>query len=320
MAARKGKFSKNSMVSILFFVIVAIFLILYLKRIDIQKLREVHLSWTFIAVASVFALAGRYWSILVWFVLLKSLGAKNIENHKASLAYVFAKSWMGRYIPGTAPWILGKIYFASKHGISKNKLAVSSLLEGGLQITVTIAISFVMLLLDSRLRIISGGLKLFMLAVLLGCVITIMPPVFNRMVSIAYKIIKKKTLDTEHLASGKTILRGSSLFIIGALLSGLSLFFIAKAVYPSLGIHDMLYVMGASNLAGAMGMLAVFVPSGIGVRDGILLLLLSAIMPTELALVITVIGRLWSVVMDLVFFGIAKTFHNHDNNRPVATN
>ncbi len=194
MAARKGKFSKNSMVSILFFVIVAIFLILYLKRIDIQKLREVHLSWTFIAVASVFALAGRYWSILVWFVLLKSLGAKNIENHKASLAYVFAKSWMGRYIPGTAPWILGKIYFASKHGISKNKLAVSSLLEGGLQITVTIAISFVMLLLDSRLRIISGGLKLFMLAVLLGCVITIMPPVFNRMVSIAYKIIKKKMI------------------------------------------------------------------------------------------------------------------------------
>lgn len=116
----------------------------------------------------------------------------------------------------------------------------------------------------------------------------------------------KKTLEREHLASGQTIARGAFLYIIGALFSGLSLFFIAKAVSPSLSYHNMLFVMGASNLAGAVGMLAIFVPSGIGVRDGILIALLTAIMPTELALLVTITGRLWGVIMDLIFFVLSK--------------
>lgn len=300
------KLSGSKLVPVAFYVLVAIFLVLYLKSIDFQKLQEAHFAWSFMAIASVFALISRYWAVFVWLVLLKGLGAKDIEKHKIALAYVFAKSWMGRYIPGTAPWILGKIYFASKHGISKNKLAVSSLLEGGLQITVTIAVSFVMLLLDSRLSIISNQLKIFMIGVLVCCVVAVIPRMFNKIVSVAYKLLKKNEIEAEHLANGQTIIRGSLLFIIGALLSGISLFFIAKAVSPSIGINDMLFVMSASNLAGAIGMLAIFVPSGIGVRDGILILLLSVIMPTELALTITVIGRLWGVVMDFLFFGITK--------------
>ena len=61
--------------------------------------------------------------------------------------------------------------------------------------------------------------------------------------------------------------------------------------------------MGASSLAGAVSMLAIFAPSGIGVREGIQLALLSIIMPTEYALVITVFTRLWGVAMDFIFLG-----------------
>jgi uncharacterized membrane protein YbhN (UPF0104 family) len=54
-------------------------------------------------------------------------------------------------------------------------------------------------------------------------------------------------------------------------------------------------------------MLAFFAPSGIGVREGIQLALLNIIMPAEYALVITIFTRLWGVVTDFLFFGIAYT-------------
>jgi uncharacterized membrane protein YbhN (UPF0104 family) len=132
------------------------------------------------------------------------------------------------------------------------------------------------------------------------------PPVFNRIVSVAYRLLRHKVLDKEHLASGGTILKGVLLYGIGGLVNGVSFFFIAKAVDPSLSYHNMTFVMATGNLATAASMLAIFAPSGIGVREGIQLVLLSAIMPKELALLVTITTRLWGVVMDIIFFGVSR--------------
>lgn len=290
-----------------FYALLIVFLFFYLKSIDFDKFSHTHFAWGYVAVASVIALVSRYWQVFIWFVLLRSLGAKDLHKSISQLTYVYAKSWLGRYIPGTAPWILGKIYFASQHGISKNKLAVSSLLEGGLQIAVVMAVAFLMLIFDSRLDVIDIKLKLLMAGILAVCAIAMLPPVFNRLISFAYKLLRRKTLEREHLASGATITKGASLYTVGALLSGLSLFFIAKAVYPGLSYHNLFFVMGAGNLAAAASMLAVFAPSGLGVREGIQLVLLSLIMPKEFALLVTVLTRLWSVVIDFLFFGLSKS-------------
>jgi uncharacterized membrane protein YbhN (UPF0104 family) len=287
-----------------FYTLLAIFLVVYLQNIDFSQLQNVTFSWHYIAIATVVALAFRYWGAFIWFVLLKGLGAKNLKPNLMVLIYVYAKSWLGRYIPGTAPWILGKIYFASKQGISKNKLAVSSLLEGGLQIVVLMAISLIFLLLDGRLNVIGIEYKILLASAIAVCFIALIPKVFNSIIAFTYKLIKKKTFDKDHYVTGKLILRGSLLYVGGALLSGLSLFFIAKAVYPELAYENIFYVMGAANIAAAVSMLAFFAPSGLGVREGIQLLLFSIIMPTEIALVIIVITRLWSIVVDILFFGL----------------
>ena len=289
-----------------FYALLIVFLILYIKHIDFSKFNSVHIDWRFVVIASAFGLGMRFWQIFIWFTLLRNLGAKDLKKSTRQLAHVYAKSWLGRYIPGTAPWILGKIYFASKHGISKSKLAVSSLLEGALQVSVVMAVAFAVLLFDSRLNIVSGTLKLLMAGILAACIVAIFPPVFNRLISLAYKLLRKKKIDAEDLASNKTIIQGALLYVIGALLSGTALFFIAKAVYPPLGYDNLLYVLGVSNLAGALGMLAIFAPSGIGVREGLLLALLSVVMPAEYALLVTITSRIWDVAMDGIFFGSTR--------------
>jgi glycosyltransferase 2 family protein len=289
-----------------FYGLLVAFLVIYLQRLDWSRLEGIEIAWQYVAVATGLALVLRYWGAYIWFVLLKSLGASGLRAQTFQLLYVYAKSWLGRYIPGTAPWIIGKIYFASRLGVSKNKLAVSSLLEGALQIVVTLAIAFAILIFDSRLDVIDTIFKLIMAAVLLGCVVAMIPWVFNRIIAVAYRIFKRKAFPTEHMASSSTILKGAGLYVIGALVGGLSFFFIAKAAYVPLAYTDLLFVLGVSNLANATSMLAVFAPSGIGVREGIQVLLLSLIMPVEFALLIAVVTRLWSVTVDFLFFGMAR--------------
>src|SRR5690606_15773151 len=114
-------------------------------------------------IATLLAMAFRYWGAFIWLAILRTLGATRLRQNLSQLLHVYAKSWLGRYIPGTAPWILGKIYFASKLGVSKNKLAVSSLLEGGLQIIVTLVIAVGILLLDPKVdSVITAELKVLM--------------------------------------------------------------------------------------------------------------------------------------------------------------
>lgn len=288
-----------------FYVLLILFLVFYLKGVDFAQLKHAHFAWAYVIISVVLEILFRYLGAFIWFQLLRGLGAQNLTN-KAQLIYIYAKAWLGRYIPGTAPWILGKIYFASQHGISKNKLAVSSLLEGGLQIVVVMVVAFFLIVFDQRLDVLSSTYKLLMVGLIVAGIIAMIPQVFNRIVSLAYKIIRKKDLEKEHLANGKTIAKGAFLYAIGAIINGVSLFFIAKAVYPSLSYHNMLFVMGVGNLSGAVGMLAVFAPSGIGVREGIQLTLLSLIMPKEFALLVTVVTRLWSVITDFMFYGLSR--------------
>jgi uncharacterized membrane protein YbhN (UPF0104 family) len=166
--------------------------------------------------------------------------------------------------------------------------------------------SLALLVFDRRLDVLGSGFKLLMLLVAVAGIIVLVPSVYNRLVNFAYKLIRHKTIDAENLANSRTIAQGASLYLIDAIINGFSLFFIAKGVDPALSYHDLIFAMGAASLAGAVSMLAVFAPSGLGVREGIQLVLFSLIMPKELALVVTIITRLWTVGVDVLFFGVSR--------------
>ncbi len=292
-------------IPIAFYVLLIAFLVFYLSGIEWDRLVGLRFDWFYFLLACVLGLVSRYWGAYIWIVILRSLGAKQAK-YRPGLVYIYAKSWLGRYIPGTAPWILGKIFFASQQGISKNKLAVSSLLEAALQIVVQLALAIALLLFDPRLDLIPPEfrfIKWLMIVVLAGCLIAIVPPVFNRLMALAYRLLRRGSFEREHHASWRTIGTGSFLYLGGSIINGLSLFFIAKAVVPELPYSSLFYVVGVATLAGVAGMLVVFAPGGIGVREGVQLPLLGALMPAALAAVVVVASRLWGVLMDLLFFG-----------------
>lgn len=295
----------------LFYSLLVIFFVLYIRTLDFSKLDLTSIHPGYLLLSGLFTLSFRLWGALIWVTILKGLGASQIRL-SGDLLFVYVKSWLARYIPGTAPWILSKIYFASQYGISKHKLAVSSLLEAGLQIVSLFALSLFVLAIDARGEIFSPTVKLLMWVGLVCLLITLYPPVFNKILSTIYQLARRQTLAQEDRVTLPVVWKGITLYLVGAVMNGVGLYFIAKAIYPALPIDQLLFVVGSGTLAGALGMIAVFAPSGIGVRDGIQLALLSLIIPSEYALLIVIATRIWDVIIDIIFYGVGAAYKQFD--------
>ena len=287
-----------------FYALVAVFAYFYLKSLDWASLASVRVNIWWMAAATVSSLAVRYWFAGIWMFLLRGLNA-DLSGQERELFLVYAKSWLGRYIPGGATWILGKIYFATKLGISKAKLGISSFLEGALQIIVVLISAAGMLAFDPHVQHLGRGWVWALLAAAVAGLVVVYPPIFNRVIQFGYTKVRKQSLDGEHLPNTRTIGRGIAAFLVSSVLSGLSFYFVAAAVDPGLGWSSVLFIVGASNLASALSMLAVFAPAGLGVREGVQLTMLLLVMSPEQALVATVLMRLWSIVMDALFAAVA---------------
>lgn len=291
------------LVEALFFVAVIAFFALYLRGLDWQRLAHLHYDWRYLIAATVVATASRYWGVMIWRYILTDLGARDLPSF-ITMSHVYAKAWLGRYIPGTVTWIAGKVYMASAHGISKTRLAVSSLLEGSMQVIAIMTVALLLLGFDPRTHIIPVQYKIAMIVFAAMLLAALSPAIFNRLMRLAFFVVKKKEPSEELLINEKAVLRAFVLYAIGGFIIGLSEFFISRTIAPSLSWHNFLFIVGAFNLAGALGIIAIGVPSGLGVRDGILLVLLSVILPKELALAITVTSRLWAALIDILFFGV----------------
>jgi uncharacterized membrane protein YbhN (UPF0104 family) len=287
-----------------FYAAVAVFGFFYLKSINWAALNSVSVNWGWMAAATAASIAVRFWFARIWMFLLRSLNA-DLTGNEAELYLVYAKSWLGRYVPGGATWILGKIYFATKLGISKAKLGISSFLEGALQIIVVIISAALMLAIDPHVQSLGRTWVWLLLAAAIAGLVVVYPPVFNRVIRFGYSKVRKQDLAHEHLPDTKTIGKGIGAFAVSSVLSGLSFYFVAAAVDPNLNSSSLAFIIGASNLASALSMLAVFAPAGLGVREGIQLAMLLLVMPAEQALVATVLMRVWSIVMDALFAAIA---------------
>lgn len=293
-----------------FIVLIILFFVLYLKDIDYHVFATVQFDWGLLLVASLISLGFRYWGVFIWKVVLRALGASSLPPF-STLSDIYAKAWMARYIPGTVAWIGGKIYMANKHGISKSRLAVSSLVEAGAQIVATMSVALVLLGIDPRLDAISWQLKIAMVAIGVGITVCLYPPLFNFLLRRAYRLVRRKEAYDQLRVNGKAIIRSYLLYLIGAFLAGSSYYLLAASLSSDVHPGMFWYIIGTLSLAGALGMATPFVPSGLGVREGVQLVLLSVILPKEIALVITVASRLWSAAIDVVFYMVATVIKRH---------
>lgn len=281
-----------------FFVAITIAFGWFLQTVDWTSLKGIHVAPYLLLVSLVLAWLYRYCGVAIWLIVLTHLGARSLPRFHI-LADIYAKAWLARYIPGTVPWIAGKVYLASEHGIAKSHLAVSSIVEASTQVISAGVISLGLLAFDGRLGEVAPFFQALASIGTLVLAITMLPPVFNRLISVGTRLIGRNiALEV----SWRSVCVPMGLYVGSTVISGMSYVVLSHALVSTLSWSDTLFLVGAFGLAGVVGMLTPLVPSGLGTRDGAQLLLLLAIMPAPEATVLVLASRLWSALVDIVFF------------------
>jgi hypothetical protein len=290
----------RTIVNLVFAVAVVAFCVIYAARLEWGKLSALRFSLPSMLLSLLAGVCYLFLSSVIWIRMLFRLNPA--VRASWDLLAVYAKSWMGRYIPGKVVWIAGKIHFASRYGIPVSQLGVTSFLEAGVQMATQLIISLAIILFDGHFGMLPDGIRILTIFAILGLVIALSPPVFNYLTSLFLRIAKRSTGHNIRV-TWSAIGEMTGLYSVGYLLLGLTYFFSLKSFMPTLSPSLFAFTTAGISIAGTMGILALFAPSGLGVREGFIVLFLSLALPMELAVVSAIVLRVTALIMDLAFLG-----------------
>jgi hypothetical protein len=91
--------------------------------------------------------------------------------------------------------------------------------------------------------------------------------------------------------------------IMAWIVGGIGFYLFAESVFPVSSEH-ILFLTGALAFSSTLGLIALFAPSGLGVREGALVYLLAFIMPVSLAVIISILTRIWMTLIEIGLIGV----------------
>ncbi|MEX2588152.1 MAG: lysylphosphatidylglycerol synthase domain-containing protein [Actinomycetota bacterium] len=209
-------------------------------------------------------------------------------------------SQLGKYLPGKAFLYLGRLAYYRRQHRSAAALSATFLVET----LATLLASVVMLLLAlmtvdtglGRWRPLLGG-------ALVALVIALHPRLIDWAMSSLLRLFKRAPRRFE-LSAGNTYGFVTAYFC-NWIVCGLAFYLLLDSLYPT-SPDLILYLAGSFSFASLVGMFSVFVPSGLGVREGVLIVMLSQVMPTEIAITASLGARLWFTLAELIAIGTVR--------------
>ena len=264
----------------------------FYKNWDDIKSLDLDLNWGVFAGSMLLYFAYKLtlaslWHYITW------LDKASIRYPDAITAYLY--SILGKYIPGKVFMLAARIPAYEEKGVPMRKVTVCFLLEN---VCTLLGAGFLFLI--SLFFFPNDLLKDYFFAVVIFVVvffICINPKIINFFLRIAGKLMKKNDMEIpfNYLQMIKVVL----LFICNWLIVGTGFYMLICSIYP-LPISQWLYVGGIFGLSAIIGILSIFAPSGIGVREGILILGLNLVMPNEYSVIISIVSRLWATIAELI--------------------
>ena len=241
-------------------------------------------------------LIGPSLKILGWKMILKSIGAE-LSSKRCSKIMSFSQ--LLKYLPGVGWSYMGQYYLGMQEGISKFRVTTSMLLENIINITTGLFV-FMASLIFWRTQGISQGLIYFLVLIPLG-LLFLHPRIFNKTTNFVLRKLKKNESNL-HIKY-RSILRLFCYYSLCWCVTGLILFlFIRSLLCIEIGLSA---TTGISAISFVAGFLAIFVPAGLGVREGVMTALLSIYLPIEITIVITLFFRFLIIIRELIYGGIA---------------
>lgn len=285
-------------VKALFLAAVAYFLVAYFVKNwnDIREL-DIHILWGPFLLSMLFYFIYKLTLASLWHYITVQTNC-SIKFGRAISAYLY--SILGKYIPGKVFMLAARLPAYAEAGVPLRKPTVCFFIEN---ICTLLGAAFLFLI--SLFFFPNDLLKEYMWAAVLFIVaffVFIHPTIMNFFLKWIGKLIKKD--DMEIPMTYPQMLKVVLLFVANWFIVGVGFYMLICSVYP-IPLSQMLYVGGIFGLSAIIGILSLFAPSGIGVREGVLIAGLLLIMPEEYAVIISIVSRLWVTVAELVLILLA---------------
>lgn len=261
-------------------------------RGDIRRIGPVSLLG-----AVVLSLLSPFLTVCGWRVLMADLGSR---LHIAPASGVFFVGQLGKYLPGSVWSVVVQADMAHRLGVPRRRTAVVGLLTIALSaLTGMIAGLPALPSLLTRGQVTLPWWAIFVVIGVLG--LLLWPPLLNWGIRRLLTLLRRDPLDHDltHAAVGLSAMW----FTLSWLVGGLSIWVMARNVAPDDADVSHLLLMSVSGylLAAGIGMFSVVVPAGVGVRDGVLVLLLATSMSVAAATAVVVVARFLTVVADVAW-------------------
>ncbi|MDO8690478.1 MAG: lysylphosphatidylglycerol synthase domain-containing protein [Dehalococcoidia bacterium] len=229
---------------------------------------------------------------LGWSLVLRALG-NPIGWWKASRVFFLSQGL--KYIPGSVVYAFGRVYMAQEAGVRAVPAAIGFALESFLALGTAMLVFLALLPLglwqDLPALLIVGAL-VGVVAILVS-----LPLVLGRLSAFW---AKAGAVDLSYLMLALL----SGFYIIIWLVVGAACFVSLKSLGPGFNL-GYLQVLGLYAVSWAAGLVAVFAPGGVGVRDGLLVLLLSQFVPLPLAAMGAAVLRIQTLFVEGVLAFVA---------------
>jgi hypothetical protein len=239
--------------------------------------------------------------IQIWAWYLITLKLKIALSPSETLKTWFY-SQLGKYLPGKIWVFLSRFHFYESKGQSKKAISVAIYLETVTMIMAAGLIFLAALIFHREIWLFyswrqSGWLVLLFL---LGF-ISLHPRVLQKILNWILAQFKREPVSLS--ISYSDILRILLVCVVSWVSGGVGFYFFVDSVYP-VGPQYILFLTGALAFSSTLGLVALFAPSGLGVREGALVYLLSYMMPGAVAVVISILTRIWMTLIEIGLIGM----------------
>jgi uncharacterized membrane protein YbhN (UPF0104 family) len=251
---------------------------------DIQRL-----SVPVVLLAFVLCLCGLISSLLVWREMLADLGSRLSVSDAWRVMFI---GQLGKYVPGSIWPVLAQSELGADHGVPRSRSALSVLLSYAVGTCSGAVVAMVTLPFATASSVAQYFWIIFLVPV---AIVLLSPPVLNRLLRFVLRVSRQPAL--ERSVSFKGLGRSTAWAAIGWACNGFMIYVLMR----QLAGHQqgtLLVSVGAYALSWVVGFVAVFAPAGAGVREAVMVAVLSTRTTPATALTVALVSRALVVVAD----------------------
>ncbi|WP_341953815.1 lysylphosphatidylglycerol synthase domain-containing protein [Salinibacterium sp. TMP30] len=259
--------------------------------------QQLQFNWLMVAGVALFAVAVPI-SGLLWGAIVNRLTDRPAVSPREAMA-VHSASWLLKYVPGQVGSLLNKILWGKQRGISRSVMVISFIYENVFLQISSIVPSAAILLVSVGLAVFQDNAitLLLPLLALIPLLVVLDRRLFHPVMNFGAQRILKQQLPKEYFLPPVAV-GGYLVSFVGPRIINAVGFVVVAASFLDVSPAAWLPLGAAYVLAGAIGILAVFVPSGLGVREAVVFAFALQYVTPAQAVILALLARLLSTVAD----------------------